>query len=59
MWGTPQRRWGRGLIVETRLGEGVEANINTDYVYIHTTKQVTGTGNHVYVHCSSLLLNLR
>lgn len=33
---------GEGWVVVRRKGEGVEPNINTDYVYMHTTKQVTG-----------------
>lgn len=33
---------GEGWVAVRRKGEGVEPNINTDYVYMHTTKQVTG-----------------
>lgn len=54
---------GRGWIVVTRKGEGVEPNINTDYIYMHTTNQVTGTSQviteRVYMHRSNLVLILR
>lgn len=41
MGGLP-RDIGEGWDAVRRKGEGVEPNINTDYVYMHTTKQVTG-----------------